>query len=33
MNVRVELLRKLRAKELVLSNCDVRETLESPLDC
>ena len=33
MNVRVELLRKLRAKELVLLNCDVSKTLESPLDC
>ena len=33
MDVRVGLLRKLSAKELMLVNCGVGETLESPLDC
>ena len=31
--VRVGLQRKLRAEELMLLNCDVGETFESPLDC
>ena len=33
MNVRVGLWRQLSAKELMLLNCGVEETLESPLDC
>ena len=33
MDVRVGLYRKLSAKELMLLNCDVEKTLESPLDC
>ena len=33
MVVRVGLLRKLRAEELMLLNCGVEKTLESPLDC
>ena len=33
MDVRVGLLRKLSAEELVLFNCGVEKTLESPLDC
>ena len=33
MDVRVGLWRKLSAKELMLLNCDVEKTLESPLDC
>ena len=34
MDVRVELQRKLSAKELMLLNCGLGEkTLESPLDC
>ena len=33
MDVRVGLCRRLRAKELMLLNCGVGETLESPLDC
>ena len=33
MDVRVGLKRKLSAKELMLLNCGVGETLESPLDC
>ena len=33
MNVQVGLQRKVSAKELVLLNCGVEETLESPLDC
>ena len=33
MGVRVGLWRKLSAKELMLLNCGVGETLESPLDC
>ena len=33
MDVRVELKRKLSAKELMLLNCGVEKTLESPLDC
>ena len=32
MEVRVGLLRKLRAEELMLLNCGVEKTLESPLD-
>ena len=32
MDVRVGLQRKLSAKELMLLNCGVGETLESPLD-
>jgi len=33
MAVRVGLYRKLSAKELMLLNCGVEKTLESPLDC
>ena len=33
MDVRVGLWRKLRAEELMVLNCGVREDLESPLDC
>ena len=33
MNVRVGLLRKLSAEELMLLNCGVAEDFESPLDC
>ena len=33
MDVRVRLQRKLSAKELMLLNCGVEKTLESPLDC
>ena len=33
MNVRVGLWRKLSAEELMLLNCGVGRTLESPLDC
>ena len=33
MDVGVGLYRKLSAKELMLLNCDVEKTLESPLDC
>ena len=33
MDVRVEPERKLSAKEFILLNCGVGETLESPLDC
>ena len=33
MDVRVGLLRMLNTKELMLLNCGVGETLESPLDC
>ena len=33
MDVRVGLLRKLSAEELMLLNCSVEKTLESPLDC
>ena len=33
MDVRVGLLRKLSAEELMLLNCGVEKTLESPLDC
>ena len=33
MDVRVGLQRKLSIKELMLLNCGVGETLESPLDC
>ena len=33
MGVGAELQRKLSAKELVLLNCGVEKTLESPLDC
>ena len=33
MDVRVGLWRKLSAKKLMLLNCGVGETLESPLDC
>ena len=33
MDVRVGLWRKLSAKELMLLNCGVGKTLESPLDC
>ena len=32
-DVRVGLLRMLNTKELMLLNCGVGETLESPLDC
>ena len=31
--MRVGLLRKLSAEELMLFNCGVEKTLESPLDC
>ena len=33
MDVRVGLQRKLSAKELMLLNCVLEKTLESPLDC
>ena len=33
MDVRVGLLRKLSAEELMFLNCGVGKTLESPLDC
>ena len=33
MDVRVGLQRKLSAEELMLLNCGVEKTLESPLDC
>ena len=33
MDVRVELQRKLSTEELMLLNCGVEKTLESPLDC
>ena len=33
MDVRVGLERKLSAKELMLLNCVLEKTLESPLDC
>ena len=33
MDVRVGLGRKLSAKELMLLNCGVEKTLDSPLDC
>ena len=33
MHVRVVLRRKLSAEELMLLNCGVGRTLESPLDC
>ena len=33
MDVRVEPERKLSAKEFILLNCGVGETLESPMDC
>ena len=33
MDVRVGLSRKLSAEELMLLNCGVEKTLESPLDC
>ena len=33
MDVRVGVKRKLSAKELMLLNCGVEKTLESPLDC
>ena len=33
MDVRVGLGRKLSTEELMLLNCGVGETLESPLDC
>ena len=33
MDVRVGLGRRLSAEELMLLNCGVGETLESPLDC
>ena len=33
MDVRVGLLRKLSAEELMLLNCGVAEDFESPLDC
>ena len=33
MDVRVGLRRRLSAEELMLLNCGVGETLESPLDC
>ena len=33
MDVRVGLSRKLSAEELMLLNCGVWNTLESPLDC
>ena len=33
MEVRVGLLRKLSAEELMLLNCGVVKTLERPLDC
>ena len=33
MDVRVGLWRKLSAEELMLLNCGVEKTLDSPLDC
>ena len=33
MDVRVGLKRKVSAEELMLLNCGVEKTLESPLDC
>ena len=33
MHVRVGLQRKLSAEEMMLLNCGVEKTLESPLDC
>ena len=33
MDVRVGLYRKLSAEELMLLNCVLEKTLESPLDC
>ena len=33
MDVRVELQRKLSAEELMLLNCGLEKTPESPLDC
>ena len=33
MDMRVGLQRKLSTKELMLLNCGVEKTLESPLDC
>ena len=33
MDMRVELYRKLSTEELMLLNCGVEKTLESPLDC
>ena len=33
MDVRVGLWRRLSTEELMLLNCDVEKTLESPLDC
>ena len=33
MDVRVELYRKLSTEELMLLNCVLEKTLESPLDC
>ena len=33
MNVRDGLKRKLSAKELMVLNCGLEKTLESPLDC
>ena len=33
MDVRVGLQRKLSAEELMLLNCGLEKTLESPLDC
>ena len=33
MDVRVGLERKLSAEELMLLNCGVEKTLQSPLDC
>ena len=33
MDVRVGLERKLSMEELMLSNCGLEKTLESPLDC
>ena len=33
MNVRIGLLRELSTKELMLLNCGLEKTLESPLDC
>ena len=33
MDVRAELYRKLSTEELMLLNCGVEKTLESPLDC
>ena len=33
MDVRAGLLRKLSTEELMLLNCGIEKTLESPLDC